>query len=107
MPPWLFIWILRWSRGERFRKATPQELRWYSGYFALILLYGACFLYFGKPILDHGSYWAILFWTSVCVVAAFIITRSWARLVTPTVSWVIGGIEWSVLLFLALTGRLL
>ena len=33
MPSWLFIWIARFVSGERLRKATPSECRWYGGIF--------------------------------------------------------------------------
>jgi hypothetical protein len=50
MPPWLLIWIARLASGERFRNATPKELRWFGGLFALVPLTNRLDTLFFEPI---------------------------------------------------------
>ena len=106
MPPWLIIWSARFSSGERFRKATPEEMRWFSAYFVLLPPVCGVAGLLGHRILDTGGYWTIVLYVAVWVVIIWVATKLWARFIPAKASWILGAIEWAGLFCLALTGRL-
>jgi hypothetical protein len=93
--------------GERFRKATPTELRWYSGGFAFIPIWGALFIYLGHSYLHRASPIGIWFFSMVFILGGFLWLAAWARFISANVSWWIGGFVWLVTLWLAFTDRLI
>ncbi len=98
--------LVRFTSGERFRKATPREMRLFSGYFALFPISGVLFIGLGKSVLDHGGYWSIVMYVAISLVALWVAAKVWARFIPAKASWIIGGIEWALMFFLALTVRL-
>jgi hypothetical protein len=107
MPPWLIIWIVRLCSGERFRKATPGELRTFGAVFVLLPAGLAGMGLLGHRILDRGTYWSILLYTAATVIVLWTAFKVWARFIPAKVSWILGGMEWVTLFYLALSGRLL
>ena len=103
MPAWLLIWIARFASGERFRKATPAELRWYSGAFAFIPIYLAFFAYGGHSFLDRANAVGVWFYLMSCLLVAGLSLAVWAKFVPAVVSWVLGVIVWAVAFWLAFT----
>ena len=99
--------IFRLLSGERFRKATPGERQYYSAFFLFIPLWGAFFVWFSIKFMSRvGSFSE---WVLATGAGAILVFGSfyWGKLVPEKLSWIIGGIIWAVVLFLALTGRLL
>jgi hypothetical protein len=105
--PWLGLFIMRLLMGERFRKATPTELRWYSGGFAFMPIWGALFFYFGHSYLDRASPGGIFGIMMAFIIGGLLWLAGWARFVSSNVSWWLGGVIWLVTLYLAITGRLI
>jgi hypothetical protein len=99
----LFIRILS---GERLRKATPGELRWSAGFFAFIPVFLPLGAHLGGPYLDRASGVGIWFYMMAGMLGAFLWLAIWTRFVPPAVSWAFGAVVWVVVLWLALTNRL-
>jgi len=91
--------------GERFRKATPAELKWYSGAFLFIPIWGALFVHIGHSYLNNASAIGVWFYLIACLLVAGTSLATWARFVPATVSWTIGAIVWLVTLSLCMTAR--
>jgi hypothetical protein len=96
MPPWLLIWIARWSSGEGFRKATPADWRFHLGFFVLIPVYmlvGACL---GHSFFDRAD--AVLIWLAMTVslIIFLVVGFLWARFVPAIVSFALGIIAWAL-----------
>jgi len=106
MPPWLLIWIARFASGERFRKATPKELRWYSSAFAFVPIWLVLFVHVGHSFLDGASAVGIWFYMMGCFFVAALWLAVWVRFVRAVVSWVVAAIVWIVTLCLVFTGRI-
>ncbi|HXT39177.1 MAG TPA: hypothetical protein VN887_04050 [Candidatus Angelobacter sp.] len=104
--PWLGLFILRLMMGERFRNATPTELRWYSGCFAFMPIWGALFVYIGHSFLERAGAIGIFGYMMGFILGGFLWLGLWARFVSSNVSWWIGGVVWLITLWLAFTGRL-
>ena len=104
---WLVSFVLRLLMGERFRKATPAELRWYSAFFAFMPIGGTLFVYLGHSYLDQAGAVGIWFYAMGCILVALLWLALWTRFVSANISWWIGGIVWAITLWLALTGRLI
>ena len=107
MGNWIISLLLRIASGERFRKATPTELRWFSGAFAFIPIWGALFIYVGHSYLDRASGVGIWFFMMACLLVAGLTLAVWTKFVPAAVSWVFGAIIWAVTLWLAFTNRLI
>jgi hypothetical protein len=106
MPPWLLMWIFRFGRGERFRKATPEERRYGAGYF---LIAAVVFIAFElsdhlghthSALYDTTSPWILWLSATAFMTALFFISIFWARLVPARISAILAGIAWAVLLAL-------
>ena len=104
--PWLSLFILRLLMGERFRKATPTELRWYSGSFALLPIWMAVFVRFGHSYLNHASAVGIWLLGMGFILGGFLWLAVWAKVIPSNVSWWVGGVVWIIALWLAFTNRL-
>src|SRR5271155_3611345 len=105
--PWLGLFIIRLLMGERFRKATPTELRWYSGGFASLPIWMVLFVRLGHSYLDHAGAIGIFGYMMVCLLVGFAWLAAWARFIPSDVSWWIGGVIWLITLWLAFTNRLI
>jgi hypothetical protein len=104
--PWLSLFILRLLMGERFRKATPTELRWYSGGFAFVPIWMALFVYIGHSYLHRAGPIGIWLFGMGFILGGFLWLAAWVRFVSSDVSWWVGGFVWVVALWLAFSGRL-
>ena len=105
----LFIIVFRILQGDRLRKPTPQEERFWAGFFFLIPLYfggAALSMKYAKHFWDTAGEFQLLVAFIIAVSVLFSGTRSWGKHVPAKISWTLGAIEWPVILFLALTGRL-
>ncbi|PYK00606.1 MAG: hypothetical protein DME23_06705 [Verrucomicrobia bacterium] len=102
----VWVWIARFLSGERFRKATPEERRFFSAYFLFVPLWGAFFVWFGITFMDTAR--AVSLWMCVTTfgVVLFFGSHYWGKFVPEKVSWILGGIIWAVVVCLALTGVL-
>ena len=107
MHPWLIVYLLRRASGERFRTATPKEMRWWSGYFVLLPAFGAVFSFVDSVLGPVVRYWPMVAYAAAFVISIWIAVKLWARYVPAKVSWIIGAVEWAILFYLGLTGRLL
>ena len=106
MPPWLIMWIARFASGERFRKATPRELRLGSAMFAFAPIFIFIFGYLGHSFLDRLSAVGIWFYIMGSLLVAGLCLSGWVKLVPAVVSWIIAAIAWITALCLAFAGRL-
>ena len=102
---WVFSLITRIIGGERLRKATPNEYRFYSAFFMFAPVFLILSTKFGKLILDNAAPIRIwIFFTSACSVFFFGILL-WSKHVPAKISWTLGGVVWAITIFLALTNR--
>jgi len=104
MPPWFVIWIVRFARGERWRKATREENRYGAGLFFLVAVYFIVFYlgiskgrYIGA-FMDRAS--PVMLWVGGTAAGSALVFGSvfWARHVPTRVSTVLAIVAWSVLL---------
>ena len=102
----LLNWIIRFFRGERLRKATPGEHRYYSAYFLMLPVGAAVLMSFKKPLFDQAN--PITIWVVMIIFGVSLASTTflWGRFVPARISWKIGGILWLAALILALSGRL-
>ena len=104
---WLMLFLARLTAGERLRKATPAEYRYFAAYFFLIpILGGLAAESLRMRFLDAAS--AFTLWALFTAFGASMVFGSiiWARFVAAKVSWILGGIVWLVVVSLALLGHL-
>jgi hypothetical protein len=104
--PWLSLFVLRLLMGERFRKATPAELRFYSGFFAFTPIWLLLFAYFLHSYLDHAGAVGIFGYLMLFLIGFCLWLAMWAKFVSSNVSWWLGGFVWAVTLWLAFTNQL-
>jgi hypothetical protein len=107
MRPWIFIWIARWASGERFRKATPAEQRWYSAFFLFVPIYMFSFARLGHSYLERAGIVGIWFYMMGCLAVLGLCTFLWARYIPALVSVIVGIVVWGVTVWLSFTGRFL
>jgi hypothetical protein len=103
---WFFSFFTRIIGGERFRKATPNEYRFYSAFFMFMPVFPFLTSKLGRSILDNASPVRIwIFFTSACLIFFFGLLF-WAKHVPAKISWTLGGVTWVVTIYLAFTNRL-
>jgi hypothetical protein len=90
----LFRLLFRILSGEPLRKATPAEVRLYSGAFVFIPIFLACFVYFGHSLLGRASGFGIWLYATACLLIAGLIVAAWVRFVPPRVSVITAIIVW-------------
>ena len=105
MPSWILLLIARWTSGERFRKATPAERRWYTGALVFAPIFLLCFLRFGESLLQKAGAVGIWFFAMGCLLILGVCHELWSSYIPVVVSVIIGVIVWLVLFWLALTDR--
>ena len=91
--------------GRHYRKATSKELRWYSGFFLFIPIWGAVFVYFGHSYLDRTGAVGIWFCAMGGLLVAYLWLWFWARFVPAFVSWWLAGFVWVITLWFTITSR--
>jgi len=103
----LVLLLFRILRGERFRKATDTEKRWYGGSFVFMPILMFSFVRLGHSFLDRASPVGIWFymmgWLLVLGVCLFV----WARYIPAIISVMIGIMVWAITFWMSFTGRLL
>ena len=105
----LFIILFRFLQGDRLRRLTPAEERFWAGHFAIFPVYFGVMIIlmkYGRHFWDAAGAFALTVAFAVVVSVLFWGTRFWGRHVPAKVSWVLSAIAWSVILFLAVTDRL-
>ncbi len=95
--------LMRILLGERYRKATPRELRWYGGFFLFLPIWMALFVHFGGSFLDRAGAVGVWFYGMGWILIAGLVLAVWAKFVPALVSWILGAIVWIGTLSLALT----
>jgi hypothetical protein len=106
MPPWLLIWIFRFGRGERFRKATPGERRYGAGLFlivAVVFIVVELMNHLGhthSALYDTTNPWILWLCATAFTTALLFTSFFWARRVSARTSAILAGIAWAVLLAL-------
>jgi len=100
------MWIFRFGRGERFRKATPEERRYGAGYFLIVAVVFiavelANHLGHTHPALyDTTSPFVLSLCATAFMVALFFSSIFWARRVSARISAILAAIAWTFLLAL-------
>ena len=98
------IWM-RLLMGRRLRKATPKELRWYSGIYLFLPIWGWLFVHIGRSYLDRAGAVSLWFCMMGFMGVVFLWLWLWARFVSANVSWWLAGFVWVITLWLAFTNR--
>jgi hypothetical protein len=96
---WLIILIARILRGERFENDEKQQ-KYFAGLFVLVPLYLV-----GVPLLVSTfskNIFALWVFATISLTILFLLTKVWQNLVPLKVSYVIGGILWVILFWVAL-----
>jgi hypothetical protein len=93
--------------GERFRNATPTELRWYSGGFVFLPIWLASVVRLGHSYLHHASAIGIFAYMMASILGGVIWLAIWAKFIPSDVSWWVGGVVWVIALWLAFTNKLI
>ena len=100
------MFFLRLLKGERYRKATPGELRMNSAVFAFLPVFWFLFDTFFKNLCMHSDAAGIWFVMMVSIVGLILWLALWTRYVPATVSWILGAIIWLAAFWFALTGKI-
>jgi hypothetical protein len=93
MQSWLVILLCRFLSGERYHKATSEELRWVSAYAAIVPVF---FLLFGlgiRHLENINQIWLIVM-ISGSVVGSWLAIRIVFRYIPVLLTWVLAVIMW-------------
>ena len=101
----LFRLLFRILSGEPYRKATPAELRWYSGAVAFLPVWLGLFVRVGHSYLEQAGGLGIWLYAMAGIGVVILWLAVWARFVPAAVSWAVAALVWIVALYLAFTGR--
>lgn len=96
--------LVRLASGERLRKATPEEMRYYGAFFLLIPVCGGLFMALGTSMLDKAGILVIWLWFTALGGSLVFGTFFLARYVQAKISWTVGAILWATVVCLALIG---
>lgn len=102
---WFYLFLARLASGERWRKATPREKRYFGGVFLLIPIVFTLLLILQRShsrilrIFDSG---AVTLWFAFTagVLAAFFGCIAWGKYVPVRISVALAILAWITLLFL-------
>ena len=98
---------LRLGTGRgRYRKSTPSEQRWDSGFFVFLPIWLVLFANLGRSYLDRASALGIWAYLMGCGLVGFLSLWVWVKFVPAFVSWWLAGFVWVITLWLAFTCRL-
>jgi hypothetical protein len=103
--PWLALFLARLASGERFRKATPGERRWYGGFFVFLPVFMFSFVHQGNSFLDKAGPVGIWFYLMGCLLVLGACLFLWSKYIPATVSLAIGVVVWAVTVWMSFTGR--
>jgi hypothetical protein len=87
--------LARWSSGERFRKSTPADWRYQSGFFFLLPVAIMAVIYFGHPFMEHASATQIFLAMTGFIIGFTAALFTWAKFVPAMVSVILGIIAWA------------
>jgi hypothetical protein len=102
---WLTLFTARAATGERWRKATPAERRWYAGWFLFIPIFLSAFSHLGHALLDNAGSFILWVYMTAAGVGTFFGLVLWGRHVPAAISVALGVAVWAVALWMAFTGR--
>jgi hypothetical protein len=88
MLPWILVFFARWELGERFRRATSSDYRYWFASLALTPVFIGTFVFFpiGREIMDRGSVLAVWAYFVAASLVGGIILQLWAKWISATVS---------------------
>lgn len=96
MPPFLYVWLLRFGLGERLEPATPFDYRiWFGALFLTPVLLGT-FLWLASPVMNLGTTTEIWLGITLLGVTTYFLTLLWARLVPARISLGMAVAAWVV-----------
>jgi hypothetical protein len=105
----LFVILFGILNGDRLRKPTPAEERFWAGVFFIIPVYFgvmALSIRYEKHFWDTAGALSLTLAAAVVISVLFFGAKFWGGHVPAKVSWVLATVAWPVILFIALTGRL-
>jgi len=101
LPPWLIVWIVRFARGERWRKATAEDWRIGAPMFFLTPIYMGLGKTLGTRFMDTASPTALWLASTTFMIMYLVNVFFWTRFVPAKVSWMLAVIAWAALLDVA------
>lgn len=98
MPPWLYVWIFRFARGERLEKAKPYDYRYWYGVLTLTPAWIAAFALTppGEKIMSQGSIFAVWAYMVSGMIALWISLLLWAKWVPAKIGLIVGICVWAI-----------
>jgi hypothetical protein len=96
MPPWLYVWIFRFARGERLEKPKPADYRLAFGFLFLMPVLLAAFEKTPKRWFD-GSLWIVWLVCTATGLISWTMWIMWARYVPAVISLALSVVAWTVL----------
>jgi hypothetical protein len=103
MPTWLTIWLGRWIGGERLRKATSYDYRYWFGSLFLFPIVALSLIWFYQRFFRASGVvviWAVL---AVHMLAYLIANLACGRFVPVKLSLLLAFVSWGVLFYLTFT----
>ena len=94
---------MRLLMGDHLRKATPKELRWHSGFFLFMPIWGWLGVHLGHSYLDRAGPVSLWFCAMCWIFGLYLLIWVWAKLVPAIVTWWLAGFVWVLTLWLAVT----
>jgi hypothetical protein len=92
----LFQLLFRILSGERYRKATPAERRWYGAAFVFLPIFLLGFAFLGNSYLERAGGFGIWLYAMACLLVAALVIAAWARYVPPRVSAIAALVVWVI-----------
>jgi hypothetical protein len=71
--------------GDRLRKATPKELRWHSGFFLFMPIWGWLGVHLGHSYLERASPLSLWFCMMGYIAVVFLWLWVWTKFVSANV----------------------
>jgi hypothetical protein len=94
----LFNILIRWLRGERLERATPQDYRLWFGVLAVLPFATAALMKFGRKLFDASP---VILWVGITAfgVLTFALLFVWARFVPAAVSIAVACVAWTAFFY--------
>jgi hypothetical protein len=97
--------LLQLALGGRYRKSKSKELRSGAGFIAFMPVWGALFVYLLFTYFANARPVVLWLFMMGCVCVFWMWTQVCEKFIPAKVSWWIGGVIWSVTLWLVWTDR--
>ena len=100
----IWLWLIRFLRGERLRKATNEENRIFSALFVLIPFFivgGTRVACRSRSFYAQSSGIVLWFWAMVAMVLLLLVALVWAKYVPSRFSYLAGAVIWPIALWVA------